>query len=59
MGNYAQEASSYGPSRAYGTELPASSASAHISFAPNVTYSITPGMTPIQGQYPSTSVYLM
>ena len=48
MGSYPQEMSGFGPART----LPADAQgpnSAHISFTPNVTYSLMPGMTPVQG----------
>lgn len=48
MGSYPQEPSGFGPARAFPADPPSGS-TAHISFTPNVTYSLAPGMTPIQG----------
>ena len=52
LGSYPQEASSFGPARGCNVDssLPLRNNSAHISFTPTVTYSLTPGMTAVPGQ---------
>ena len=52
LGSYPREASSFGPARGCNVDsgLPLHNNSAHISFTPTVTYSLTPGMTAVPGQ---------
>ncbi|KAK2138315.1 hypothetical protein NP493_8049g00000 [Ridgeia piscesae] len=51
LGSYPREASSFGPARGCNVDsgLPLHNNSAHISFTPTVTYSLTPGMTAVPG----------